>query len=99
MLSQDPSAAVGDYTLLAKRGDGISVSVASADSAATVWKDFESDGSLDGGVATDAYERDHLLLLVIICCCRVCSDRVLVTSAGRGRWRRRLSWQQERRPP
>ena len=52
--TMDPSAAVGDYTLLAKHDDGVSVSVASADNATSVWSDFASDGSLEGGFAPHA---------------------------------------------
>ncbi len=50
----DPSAAVGDYTLLAKLDDGVTVSVANAENATSLWSDFASDGKLDGGVAVAA---------------------------------------------
>lgn len=50
----DPSAAVGEFTLLVKSGADQRVSVSSADSAAAVWEDFAADGILDGGVATHA---------------------------------------------
>lgn len=49
--TMDPSAAVGEYTMLAKGGDGVAVSVSTADDAAAIWKDFVGNGALDGVAA------------------------------------------------